>query len=340
MKVNVKRGGGGKLYGFTLVELLVVIAIIGILIGLLLPAVQAAREAARRMQCTNNLKQLGLALQSYASSHKDTLPYGSHTNWTNTWALSLLPEIEQGVIYDAIDWNYDMTQEGNLDLMHKTIPSLLCPTDDEAQVITAVWSNNGVRQGMMKRYNYVCNVGNTSMNLWGGSPYYPDTSTFVSGTSKKYGGAPFTCRMSNPPAPKKLAAISDGTSNTIAISETIQGHERADWDGNTGGSSEHAIDIRGYTFHGVGCWFCAVYTPNTTSPDNVGGWNGLYCAQDETGAPCGSAPGPVMSARSFHPGGVNAVMLDGSVRFVSDTVSWDAWQAASTSKGKEAISLE
>ncbi|MBR4753495.1 MAG: DUF1559 domain-containing protein [Thermoguttaceae bacterium] len=325
--------------GFTLVELLVVIAIIGILIGLLLPAVQAAREAARRMQCTNNLKQLGLALQTYASSSHDSLPYGAHTNWTNTWALSLLPMIEQGAIYDAIDWKYDMTQEGNLDLMHKTISTLLCPTDDEAETITADWNNGGVRQGMMKRYNYVCNVGNTSMTIWASTPYFPDTGTFIPGTSKKYGGAPFTCQMTNPPKPKKLAAISDGTSNTMALSETIQGHERADWDGRTGGTSEHAIDIRGYVFHLIGCWYCSVYTPNTSSPDNIGGWNGLYCAAEETGAPCGSGPGAVMSARSWHQGGVNVVMLDGSVRFVSNTISWDVWQAASTSKGKETENL-
>ncbi len=118
--------------GFTLIELLVVIAIIGVLIGLLLPAVQAAREAARRAQCVNNLKQIGLGIHNYISTYADTLPWGAGAWGGNEWSTHtmLLPFIEQGAIYNAINftWGQRVTAM-NTSATYSVITTFLCPSD-------------------------------------------------------------------------------------------------------------------------------------------------------------------------------------------------------------------
>ena len=134
--------------GFTLIELLVVIAIIAVLIALLLPAVQAAREAARRAQCTNNLKQLGLAIHNYHSSN-NVLPastmFGGPSvgtwSYCASWAVVLLPNLEQSPLYSAINFSYDMSQLANTTVSYSAIAAFLCPSDSQKiRPAAAVWA--------------------------------------------------------------------------------------------------------------------------------------------------------------------------------------------------------
>jgi prepilin-type N-terminal cleavage/methylation domain-containing protein/prepilin-type processing-associated H-X9-DG protein len=320
--------------GFTLVELLVVIAIIGILVALLLPAIQAARESARRSQCVNNMKQLGIAMQNYHDVHKK-LPMGSWSCCWGTWQMSILPFIEEQQLADAYQWSPNI-KTGNLDLgydpayqyssedppgstahnppvhnltnvVQHRITTLTCPSD-EPQVNTKFVAGGTY-------HNYVANYGNT--NHFGSSPLLA-TVAFP-----KYAGSPFIGYDPNPPLAKQstFKQIVDGLSKTMMFSETIQGKED---------------DLRGFTWWGWSAGFETAGTPNSNDLDYL--QQGQYC-QSMVNPPCGAASTGASSARaiarSHHPGGVNVVMCDSSVQFVVDDIDLDTWRAASTTRGSE-----
>lgn len=313
---------------FTLVELLVVIAIIGILVGLLLPAVQAAREAARRMQCSNNLKQSGLATHNYLDTHK-AFPTGEYLCCWGTWQLQLLPFMEQNNLFSRYVYNGMMVDWGpgtrygstpNLPVTRTQIPTYTCPSDS----ITAAANNyNGITF-----HNYVANHGNTTLSR---KTPHGTTST---GAPNIFGNAPF--RFVGPadkPQNMKLAEISDGTSNTLLFSETIQGH---------------AGDLRGFSWWNGGAHFSAFLAPNTSAPDVVE--NIAYCkgipgqpGYNPRNPPCAAPTTPfpsTIAARSRHVGGVQVALCDGSVQFVSNSINLDTWRAMSTASGGETASLE
>jgi prepilin-type N-terminal cleavage/methylation domain-containing protein/prepilin-type processing-associated H-X9-DG protein len=317
--------------GFTLVELLVVIAIIGVLVALLLPAVQAAREAARRTQCVNNLKQLGIAAQNYHDSHKSLMPGARSCCW-GTWQYDILPYFEQAqlaALYDPdrpyINGSVSDYRNGNSQMVALTqtrLPTLTCPSDE-----------NQIEQTLseMTHHNYLGNFGNTNhLGLaipgLGGNP----TIEFL--------GAPLPASEwqdeNVPPDETKttrFGQITDGLSNTLLFSETVQGR------------SATKLDFRGFTWWGWAAGFETSLTPNTTQPDrlqNIG-----YCNdEDPNNPPCRghSIPFNVMrnAVRSRHPGGVNAVMCDGSVHFYSDDVDEWAWLAAGSTQGSETLTLQ
>jgi prepilin-type N-terminal cleavage/methylation domain-containing protein/prepilin-type processing-associated H-X9-DG protein len=310
---------GRTLHGFTLVELLVVITIIGILIALLLPAVQAAREAARRMQCSNNLKQIGLAILNYESTNA-TLPIGMNNNTTGVGATnkfhtafpSLLPYVEQTAIYDQ--WRFDkrIYDSPNSELKLKQIAAFICPSDTAA----------GRSCSWGARSNYVLCFGSNKAGK-SGSDWTTD-------------GA-FRRDVSKP-----LSAFTDGTSNTAVASEVIAGRDDVFTDDNK-------QDARGIWAEGSSMG-AAAYTHLNTPNSSVGdallmGGGQENCVPSESVMPCVSTAGNTYyneyaSARSRHPGGVNLVFVDGHVTFYSDTVNWQTWQYISTIAGNEPIQAD
>jgi len=321
----------GRRHGFTLIELLVVIAIIAVLIALLLPAVQAAREAARRAQCINNLKQIGLAYHNYHSTH-DAFPPGWLANSNasgarNFWAMLIFPFIEQSVLNNS--YNYDIGFGGtNFSVINRTsfrivISAYLCPSD------IGGFSTNYDAQGW-SRSNYV-------------ACYSPDGVMVEANAGFSYDNCqnnpaqnPGTRKaLSNFGVTRGVRNVTDGTSNTVAAAELITGPDKTS-------------DPRGLWSNDWGVQYTHLRAPNTPIPDAI--WSVIanapynWCTNTKKGAPCnGSSPcwsTEVYSARSFHPGGVNAMMADGSVRFFKNTISLGIWQSVASMNGGEVISSD
>jgi prepilin-type N-terminal cleavage/methylation domain-containing protein/prepilin-type processing-associated H-X9-DG protein len=300
--------------GFTLVELLVVIAIIGILVALLLPAIQAAREAARRTQCLNHLKQWGTAMHLYHDTKK-RLPIGSSGPTTafpdvrrQTWVMYLWPYVEETNLAAAnVIANHFYVAPGTIagtmdGLCGKFVAIYYCPSD------IGVDQTSGTYQ--RRRGNYVVN--------WGNSFY----GQVVEPKEK----APFSHIKGDRGQPRKtdFADITDGTSNTLMMSECLKAWsaDDNDWRGDI-----HNDDGE-FRFH-------TKLTPNTSAPDVFeSGWF-QSTGDPKMPAAAGAATVQVTAARSRHPGGVNAVLCDASVRFVSDSIALDVWQALGTMNGGE-----
>jgi prepilin-type N-terminal cleavage/methylation domain-containing protein/prepilin-type processing-associated H-X9-DG protein len=335
---------------FTLIELLVVIAIIAVLIGLLLPAVQKVREAAARTKCQNNLKQIALANMSYESGNGKFLPgVGKNGCCWGTWMIPILPHMEQAALF-RVYVNFgglDSTPVdsagppggprygggANLQVATRRLASFTCPSDDPQS-----W-NNGV--GVLTKHNYVLNAGNTTLFQVGlplGCTGGAGCTQFLGAPFSFYRNSdlnndstfPYNASSSNPAlgkmgTPLSISEVADGTSNTLMASEIRQG--RGD-------------DLRGLTWWGGSAGFTAYIAPNSNEQDVL---TGGICEvpPTEPNPPCTTtsttARARFIGARSFHSGGVNASMCDGSVRFVRDGITIDVWRAMSTSKGGEVV---
>ena len=343
--------------GFTLIELLVVIAIIAVLIALLLPAVQSAREAARRMQCVNNMKQIGLALHNYhdqvgtfpqgASSAIITPPrtYLAKQNWG--YLAAILPQLELTPIYNSINFSVGVQLSGfcyaiNSTAINTQVRTFLCPTDP----------NSG--SGFTISNNYYGSVGTTT-NLTNAGPNattlaaYPTTGLFA--FQRSYG----------------IQAITDGTSNTIAVSESTVGNPSqtvgaknvgltkvsgvpaaailldASTDYNSTLLGLRACDAAWKAGSGIDArrgaqWalggMCFTLFNTVAVPNSI----------DDTWTYCGSINTASFTndseADSFHPGGVNALMADGSVRFLKNSINIRTWWALGTRAGGEVLSAD
>ena len=298
--------------GFTLVELLVVIAIIGVLIALLLPAVQQAREAARRMQCTNHLKQIGLALHNYADTFR-SLPstvYGvkEHSFW-----VGLAPFMEQRAFYERYDHAGGFGSGTNTTLVRDVpMSGIRCPS---SSVQFNTIANNPTRNTYHTTHYYGIQ-GPIGTNAATGTQYKQ-----YDGISTSYGGVAaqgvFTMSTTSHRDSIDFAAISDGLSNTLALGEIS-------WN-----------DYTGYREYNLGVlWPTSdagtFATKNVRWPINIGmqSTSSVYRGFNNTG-----------SFGSHHPGGANFAVADGSVRFVPETVDMSIYFAMASRNGGEVVAL-
>ena len=296
----MKTRTGSSARGFTLIELLVVIAIIAILIALLLPAVQQAREAARRTQCKNNLKKLGLAMHNYHDVFL-TFPIGVHNCCWGTWQVPILPYIEQANLFklyqncggnDATGPRYG----GNLAVTAKRIAALSCPSDKDNRPFSGITS-----------HNYSVNFGNT------------DYAQQANLNGVVFGGAPFANLKAF-----KMRDLTDGTSNTLLVAEVIQGN---------------GTDLRGFGWWGDAAQFTTYLGPNSNLPDRIY-TAGYCNNEPLRNLPCdvSNTTNPTMFAsRSMHVGGAQVALGDGTVRFVSANIDLNLWRALGTMNGGEVI---
>jgi len=303
--------------GFTLIELLVVIAIIGVLVGLLLPAVQTAREAARRSNCQNNMKQIALGLLNYHES-QGAFPFATICNINGaapgygggarqSWFHLLLPYVEEKPLYDKIKPRIDAQQfPGGWPEATTIVSSFMCPSDPQNPKVS--------QQGF--HGNYVpCN-----------------------GSSHTGSGSGQTNGMFYPRSATQMRDITDGSSKTVMLGEIrLQADAvAASGAGNVVCGGTH--DLRGRyhnTYHGNAA-FTTLRSPNTPVGDRA-----QYC-NGTPDVPCRACASSnlEMHARSWHPGGVEVGMADGSVRFVSDGIEATVFQEVGTRAGGEVASLE
>ena len=282
---------------FTLVEVLVAIFIIAILIALLLPAVQAARESARRLKCSNNLKQMALAVQVYAAQHRDSLPAWIRAPFSKTgrklgpdqgryaesqsisWRATLLPWLEQQKLLDRLDPEQSALSVANLPVARTAMPLFQCPsTPDAPRILATVDGQHNVNVSV---FDYVAPL------------------TIIESDLKSYGGSGIWNRAYNDSLsfllPASLRDVTDGLSNTVLLFENAGLPRDTGWD-----DRGPWLSIEANTVH--------------------------LCVNSEKG-----------SLFSFHPSGAQVVMADGSVHFVPETIGPDLLQAIITSAGDESL---
>ncbi|WP_406697803.1 DUF1559 domain-containing protein [Singulisphaera sp. Ch08] len=347
--------------GFTLIELLVVIAIIAVLIALLLPAVQAAREAARRSQCINNIKQLGLAVHNYNSTYSCFPPSCSgpevagtlsvDSGWSFGWPLAVLSGMEQQAMFNAVNFFNRPRGPENSTIGYAQLGSLICPSDGTTQKPSDPWATN----------NYVGNFGGPGIiKRW--------TGTMVPGSKWTSASAQL--------GPIGIESIRDGTSNTGLFSERLVGlkanaglaqlrlsssdAKRGFFDSGATVPGETGDPAQAMTFYNT-CkalpgstvaknsqcfgyiWIVGYYVHCTNTYNHFGPPNMPLCHNNQyenSASQTWEISAGIGSPTSNHSGGVNMGLADGSVKFIKDTVNLPSWWALGTRNGGEVISAD
>ncbi|MDX1929267.1 MAG: DUF1559 domain-containing protein [Pirellulaceae bacterium] len=327
---------------FTLIELLVVIAIIGVLVGLLLPAVQAAREAARRMHCSNNIKQLGLALHNYESTFRVfptsyVVARGVTTNVGGQWSAfaRLLPYLEQGNLQSLVNWN--LPYNAQINVATTRVPTYMCPS--EPNDVVRVNPSTGIPRDYPA--NYVVNFGtwqvcNPMTGAGGDGVFFPSSrlthGSLTDGTSNTLGFSeskaftPYVRNTSSDPGPipPSLATFATGLmGDNCCIGPSLQlntGH--TEW-------ADGLCQQSGFT---------TTFAPNTVLPYTVAGKvYDIDIVSWREGTTLTRATYAAIPARSHHTGLVQCGLMDGSVRSVTSGIEISTWRALGTRSGAEVI---
>jgi prepilin-type N-terminal cleavage/methylation domain-containing protein/prepilin-type processing-associated H-X9-DG protein len=286
---------------FTLVEVLVVIAIIGVLVSLLLPAVQSSREASRRLQCMNNLKQVGVALQNYESTHR-VFPSGYVSQYDSSgndtgpgwgWASKILPEMEEASIQNVIHFELPI-EHANNGVRVASIPSYLCPSEDFRHVWQAK-RLDGTPICEVAESNYVAMFGTTEPGIDGDGMFFRNSRI-------------------------GMRDITDGASKTIAVGERSHQLGRATWVGSVTNAVLFPEDDN---------------TQAQTVPE-IGA--GMILGHAGEGIGPGGSGGDVNQFYSLHGDGANFVFADGHVNFLLSTMDYATYLALATRAGGETIS--
>jgi prepilin-type N-terminal cleavage/methylation domain-containing protein len=320
--------------GFTLIELLVVIAIIGVLVALLLPAVQQAREAARRTQCKNNLKQIGLAMHNYLDSYGSFPPTGcfpvaAFGQWKSFSSQArLLPYLDQANLQNLINWSADYDSQGIA--ISVRVPTFVCPSE----INDAGFLDDGI---MTYPINYAFNMG-----VW----FLYDRTTNAIGTgafapNSRLRAGDFVDGMSNTLGAAEVKAAQDhlrnsGTPSALGVPPPASPADVGAYGGQFK-TSGHCEWAEGESRH-VG--FTTTFTPNTFVPYNNGGTtvniDFISCRESWDG--CASPSYAVITSRSYHVGIVQVLLMDGSVRAVSQTINSGLWRSLGTRAGGDVVS--
>ena len=373
-----------KRRGFTLIELLVVIAIIAVLIALLLPAVQAAREAARRSQCVNNLKQLGLAAQNYVSSNNVFPPQTSWPTmaanytgnvtglaWGFNWYYALFPQLEQQPVFNSVNFSLSPFDYSQLTAAATKVSSLLCPDESASTQLYTV--NTGTSTFNYAVSNYVGNYG-------GPAAITPYNGTIIPEYNVELG---MNTTSGNNLQGVGMQSITDGTSNTALFSERLIANYpfnttsatatvypsgtsglRAIFTGTYAAAPSSVLPGTLMTSNPAVLFVqgCQNLSGSTVSPypGAIGvemiagnpGYVGLSSYNHWTPPntpPCQNSLDPIVgyvgpygaaSANSLHPGGVNMCFADGSVHFIKNSVSLQAWWGLGSRNGGEVLSSD
>lgn len=327
--------------GFTLIELLVVVFVIGLLAALLLPAVQSSRSAARRIECVNHLKQIGVALQSYESSNRRFPGIGAKTNlgdgnpnqaWTHVFSplTSMLSELDYSPLYNSTNFwfypTYPQALWSNLTVMKTTVSLFICPSDPSNS--PAGYGRDNYRfnlgpgpwWGWDSQIASIAESGPFTLGNYYSSADFPDGLSMTVGVSERIRGNWIKGVWS----PGDYLVLKN--TNQLTINSAVSMCESATLNDPIETRSGESWFVSGYHFTDYN--HCA--TPNSSIHDCSANnfhenfhWRTLH-----TG---------VFTARSYHPGGVNAMMMDGSVRFIRDGINLSVWRALGTRNGGEVI---
>jgi prepilin-type N-terminal cleavage/methylation domain-containing protein/prepilin-type processing-associated H-X9-DG protein len=363
--------------GFTVIELLVVVAVIAILIALLLPAVQSAREASRRSQCSNNLRQIGLAMNSYVASNDALPPVSVDQEWTSArtqvpqphqnWSqhARLLLFLDQAPLYHAINWSFGARGgDGNtvyadrnppddavggsdsipqMSVLVASLSTFLCPSDTNPGS-SGIFLVGGVRR-LVGASNYPCNIG-LSRRITGGVM----NSWQINGPN--YVGSNWDDSVN---APRNMASFTDGTSSTAIFSEWIKGQAVPTGTAKNGLAEVYNLGQNSDFFRFDHQFMQLCNTVPITNANQQWQWKGEWWGyggtmiyshtQTPNRTSCvyhdinqdGRGTITMVSASSNHPGGVNVLFMDGSVRFVKSSLNYRTWYALATPNAGEPI---